>query len=145
MADVDVEEQWAARRQLSRIGLAVIGLSLGFSAGQPAAAALLELFLWHTHTHCTAAAYCAASWRRRRIRRRSCSGSGGVAHTSRSTSLPRLFQPATPKKRNLKWSFCRRAIANELEHNVQSWKKILSDVIQHKQINVILIPMLLGL
>ena len=54
MADVDVEEQWAARRQLSRIGLAVIGLSLGFSAGQPAAAALLELFLWHTHTHCTA-------------------------------------------------------------------------------------------
>ena len=65
MADVDVEEQWAARPQLSRIGLAVIGLSLGFSAGQPAAA-LLELFLWHTHTHCTAAAYCAASWRRRR-------------------------------------------------------------------------------
>ena len=67
----------APRRQLSRIGLAVIGLSLGFSAGQ-LTAALLELLLWHTHTHCTvaatatyqqpsiAAAYCAASWRRRR-------------------------------------------------------------------------------
>ena len=97
MADVDVEEQWAARRQLSRIGLAVIGLSLGFSAGQPAAAALLELFLWHTHTHCTAAAYCAASWRRRR---------GGVpAAAAAASHIPvdqRLYRASSnqpPQKR----------------------------------------------
>ena len=77
------------------------------------------------------AAFLQRWWRRQR-------GGGGVAHTSRSTSLPRLFQPATPKKRNLKWSFCWRTIANEFEHNVQSWKKILSKVIKHYQIKMLI-------
>ena len=46
MADVDVEEQ------LSRIGLAVIGLSLGFLAGRAAI-----LLLWHPHNTATRPRY----------------------------------------------------------------------------------------